>query len=112
MDFHLPCWYISVCWLGTFASHIERQHGSPPSVIVIGAGISGISAAHILHNASIKVVIFSTLKSILIPNNELTTYYLCIKVLAPICYLYAPSCYIYGQYSKVYLSMNSLLNLC
>ncbi|KAI8536633.1 hypothetical protein RHMOL_Rhmol10G0272200 [Rhododendron molle] len=45
---------------GTFASHIERQHGSPPSVIVIGAGISGISAAHILHNASIKVLLLES----------------------------------------------------
>ncbi|GFZ09592.1 polyamine oxidase 4 [Actinidia rufa] len=49
---------------GTFASHIERQHRSPPTVIVIGGGISGISAARILHNASIKVVILLTLTSI------------------------------------------------
>lgn len=45
---------------GTFASHIERQQSSPPSVIVIGGGISGISAAHILHNASFKVILLES----------------------------------------------------
>ncbi|GMP26780.1 hypothetical protein CsSME_00003074 [Camellia sinensis var. sinensis] len=45
---------------GTFASHIERKQSSPPSVIVIGGGISGISAAHILHNASFKVILLES----------------------------------------------------
>ncbi|PSS00261.1 Polyamine oxidase [Actinidia chinensis var. chinensis] len=45
---------------GTCASHIERQHRSPPTVIVIGGGISGISAARILHNASIKVLLLES----------------------------------------------------
>ncbi|XP_057492599.1 probable polyamine oxidase 4 [Actinidia eriantha] len=45
---------------GTFASHIERQHRSPPTVIVIGGGISGIAAARILHNASIKVLLLES----------------------------------------------------
>ncbi|KAI8029507.1 putative polyamine oxidase 4 [Camellia lanceoleosa] len=49
---------------GTFASHIERQQSSPPSVIVIGGGISGISAAHILHNASFKVILLESRDSI------------------------------------------------
>ncbi|GFY87677.1 polyamine oxidase 4 [Actinidia rufa] len=47
-------------FLSTFASHIERQHRSPPTVIVIGGGISGIAAARILHNASIKVLLLES----------------------------------------------------
>ncbi|KAF5459158.1 hypothetical protein F2P56_023138 [Juglans regia] len=41
----------------TFASHIKRQQGSKASVIIIGNGISGVAAAHILNDASFKVVI-------------------------------------------------------
>ncbi|KAL6989812.1 Polyamine oxidase 5 [Sarracenia purpurea var. burkii] len=39
---------------GTFAPHADRQHGSSPPVIVIGGGISGVAAARVLHDASIK----------------------------------------------------------
>ncbi|KAH7850304.1 hypothetical protein Vadar_030720 [Vaccinium darrowii] len=45
---------------GTFASHIERQNGSLPSVIVIGGGISGISAARTLQDANIKVLLLES----------------------------------------------------
>lgn len=38
-------------------SSIELQHTSFPSVIVIGGGISGISAARTLHDANFKVMI-------------------------------------------------------
>ncbi|XP_077247007.1 polyamine oxidase 5-like [Tasmannia lanceolata] len=44
---------------GTFVSHIERQP-STPSVIVIGGGISGISAARTLCDASFKVVLLES----------------------------------------------------
>ncbi|KAI4307718.1 hypothetical protein L6164_030875 [Bauhinia variegata] len=39
---------------------IERQCRPPPSVIVIGAGISGIAAARILHDASFKVTVLES----------------------------------------------------
>ncbi|CAK9169811.1 unnamed protein product [Ilex paraguariensis] len=45
---------------GNFPSRIERQHSSLPSVIVIGGGISGIAAAHILQNASFKVILLES----------------------------------------------------
>ncbi|PIA64072.1 hypothetical protein AQUCO_00201398v1 [Aquilegia coerulea] len=45
---------------GTFLSHFERQQPSPPSVIVIGGGISGIAAARALRNASFKVVLLES----------------------------------------------------
>ncbi|KAM7523912.1 hypothetical protein LguiA_013814 [Lonicera macranthoides] len=45
---------------GTFASCIERKCNSLPSVIVIGAGVSGISAARILRNASFKVLLLES----------------------------------------------------
>eukprot|EP00257_Ricinus_communis_P019943 XP_015579069.1 probable polyamine oxidase 4 [Ricinus communis] len=45
---------------GTFASHIERQNSSPPSVIVIGAGISGLAAARVLYDASFKVILLES----------------------------------------------------
>ncbi|KAL5721606.1 non-specific polyamine oxidase [Ranunculus cassubicifolius] len=45
---------------GTFLSHFERKQPSPPSVIVIGGGISGIAAAHALRNASFKVVLLES----------------------------------------------------
>ena len=38
-----------------FFTHIDGQNRSPPSVIVIGGGISGIAAARALSNASFKV---------------------------------------------------------
>jgi len=41
--------------LGSFLSRFERQQVSPPSVVVIGGGISGIAAAQALSNASFKV---------------------------------------------------------
>lgn len=43
-----------------FASCIERQQSSKPSVIVIGSGISGIAAAHILNNADFEVVLLES----------------------------------------------------
>ncbi|XP_041002483.1 probable polyamine oxidase 4 isoform X1 [Juglans microcarpa x Juglans regia] len=45
---------------GSFASHIQRQHGSTPSVIVIGGGISGVAAARILSDASVKVILLES----------------------------------------------------
>ncbi|KAJ8461592.1 hypothetical protein OPV22_034518 [Ensete ventricosum] len=45
---------------GLLISHIERQQPSPPSVIVIGGGISGIAAAHALSNASFKVILLES----------------------------------------------------
>lgn len=45
---------------GTLASCIERHHRSQPSVIVIGAGISGIAAAHILRNAGFEVLLLES----------------------------------------------------
>ncbi|OVA12075.1 Flavin amine oxidase [Macleaya cordata] len=44
---------------GSFFSHIDRQ-SSPPSVIVIGGGISGIAAARALRNASFKVLLLES----------------------------------------------------
>jgi polyamine oxidase len=40
---------------GLFGQHIDGQNASPPSVIVIGGGISGIASARALSNASFKV---------------------------------------------------------
>ncbi|KAL7606190.1 hypothetical protein Lser_V15G19239 [Lactuca serriola] len=45
---------------GAFASCIERQQTSKPSVIVIGSGISGIAAAHVLNNADFEVVLLES----------------------------------------------------
>lgn len=45
---------------GSFLPLIERQQPSPPSVIVIGAGISGIAAAHSLSNAAFKVTVLES----------------------------------------------------
>ncbi|KAF5457575.1 hypothetical protein F2P56_021667 [Juglans regia] len=45
---------------GTFASHIQRQQGSIPSVIIIGGGISGVAAARILNDASFKVILLES----------------------------------------------------
>lgn len=45
---------------GSFLSHFERQQSSPPSVIVIGGGISGIAAARALSNASFKVTLLES----------------------------------------------------
>lgn len=44
---------------GSFFSPIEK-HPSPPSVIVIGGGISGIAAARALTNASFKVTLLES----------------------------------------------------
>ena len=49
-----PFWFC-VQWAGTIASRIERKQRPLPSVIVIGAGISGIAAARSLYDASFKV---------------------------------------------------------
>ncbi|KHN39505.1 Putative polyamine oxidase 4 [Glycine soja] len=46
--------------LGTVTSHIKRQCNSPPTLIVIGAGISGIAAARCLHDASFKVIVLES----------------------------------------------------
>ncbi|XP_072983947.1 polyamine oxidase 5-like isoform X2 [Typha latifolia] len=45
---------------GLFLSHIQRQQPSPPSVIVIGGGISGIAAARTLFNASFEVTLLES----------------------------------------------------
>ncbi|KAI3499720.1 hypothetical protein L1887_35529 [Cichorium endivia] len=45
---------------GAFASCIERQQTSKPSVIVIGSGISGIAAAHVLNNADFEVILLES----------------------------------------------------
>ncbi|KAG9442414.1 hypothetical protein H6P81_018268 [Aristolochia fimbriata] len=45
---------------GPFHSHFEMMRTSPPSVIVVGGGISGISAARILSDASFKVVLLES----------------------------------------------------
>ncbi|XP_057971868.1 probable polyamine oxidase 4 [Malania oleifera] len=44
---------------GSFASHIPRP-SSPPSVIVIGGGISGVAAARTLSSASFKVLLLES----------------------------------------------------
>jgi polyamine oxidase len=45
---------------GGFFKHIDGQNSSPPSVIVIGGGISGIAAARALSNASFKVTLLES----------------------------------------------------
>ncbi|RDX65780.1 putative polyamine oxidase 4 [Mucuna pruriens] len=45
---------------GAIASRIEGQHRPLPSVIVIGAGISGIAAARSLYDASFKVTVLES----------------------------------------------------
>ncbi|KAK7276169.1 hypothetical protein RIF29_17304 [Crotalaria pallida] len=45
---------------GTISSHINRQCNPQPSVIVIGAGISGIAAARRLYDASFKVTVLES----------------------------------------------------
>lgn len=45
---------------GSFSSSIGRRCSSLPSVIVIGGGISGIAAAHVLQNASFKVLLLES----------------------------------------------------
>lgn len=58
---------ISFVWrLGAIVSFIERRRSSLssiPSVIVIGGGISGIAAAHTLHNASCEVIMLFRLNA-------------------------------------------------
>ncbi|KAJ0963888.1 hypothetical protein J5N97_029010 [Dioscorea zingiberensis] len=45
---------------GSFLTHIERHQTSPPSVVVIGGGISGIAAARALSNASFNVILLES----------------------------------------------------
>ncbi|XP_039129834.1 polyamine oxidase 5-like [Dioscorea cayenensis subsp. rotundata] len=45
---------------GSFLTCLERQHTSPPSVIVVGGGISGIAAARALSNASFQVTLLES----------------------------------------------------
>ncbi|NP_001170164.1 Polyamine oxidase 5 [Zea mays] len=45
---------------GGFFTHIDGQNRSPPSVIVIGGGISGIAAARALSTASFKVTLLES----------------------------------------------------
>ncbi|KAL6507626.1 putative polyamine oxidase 4 [Orobanche gracilis] len=45
---------------GIYDSIGERQHNALPSVIVVGGGISGIAAAHMLQNASFKVTLLES----------------------------------------------------
>ncbi|QCE01119.1 non-specific polyamine oxidase [Vigna unguiculata] len=45
---------------GTVAAHIKRPCNSLPTVIVIGAGISGIAAARSLYDASFKVIVLES----------------------------------------------------
>ena len=44
--------------LGSCLTCLERQQTSPPSVVVVGGGISGIAAARALSNASFQVLHF------------------------------------------------------
>ncbi|KAJ1376677.1 hypothetical protein SESBI_49686 [Sesbania bispinosa] len=48
------------CIGDTAASHIKRQCSPHPTVIVIGAGISGIAAAHNMHDTSFKVTVLES----------------------------------------------------
>lgn len=80
-----------VWWLGTFASCIERKCNSLPSVIVIGAGISGISAARILRNASFKVVMLFTLNFFAAHYH----FFLSLLMLTPL-FLFRYSCWSHG----------------
>ncbi|XP_059664870.1 polyamine oxidase 2-like isoform X2 [Cornus florida] len=41
-------------------SNVERRHAATPSVIVIGGGFAGISAARALHDASFQVVLLES----------------------------------------------------
>jgi polyamine oxidase len=45
---------------GLLLPTIERQCASPPSVIVIGGGISGVAAARALSNASFEVTVLES----------------------------------------------------
>ncbi|XP_022857032.1 probable polyamine oxidase 4 isoform X1 [Olea europaea var. sylvestris] len=45
---------------GIYTPNVGKQHGALPSVIVIGGGISGISAARMLQNASFKVILLES----------------------------------------------------
>ncbi|KAM0945229.1 putative oxidoreductase [Dioscorea sansibarensis] len=45
---------------GSFLSHIDKRQTSPPSVIVVGGGISGIAAARALSNASFNVTLLES----------------------------------------------------
>jgi polyamine oxidase len=75
-----PYWYLYAWWLGTLASHVQRQQGSIPSVIVIGGGISGTAAARILHDASFKVIISNAMECIQVMDNILSYYHHFVQV--------------------------------
>ncbi|KAG8373543.1 hypothetical protein BUALT_Bualt11G0035500 [Buddleja alternifolia] len=45
---------------GLYASRIDRQPNSLPTVIVVGGGISGIAASRMLQNASFKVILLES----------------------------------------------------
>eukprot|EP00268_Persea_americana_P039690 TRINITY_DN39314_c0_g1_i5.p1 TRINITY_DN39314_c0_g1~~TRINITY_DN39314_c0_g1_i5.p1 ORF type:complete len:493 (-),score=103.97 TRINITY_DN39314_c0_g1_i5:225-1703(-) len=45
---------------GLLLSRLESQRSSPPSVIVIGGGISGIAAARVLHDSCFQVILLES----------------------------------------------------
>ncbi|XP_020160906.1 polyamine oxidase 4 isoform X3 [Aegilops tauschii subsp. strangulata] len=51
---------LHLCVAGLLLPTIERRCASPPSVIVIGGGISGIAAAHVLSNSSFEVTVLES----------------------------------------------------
>ncbi|KAJ4844701.1 putative polyamine oxidase 4 [Turnera subulata] len=58
MDFNLNLAAKDI--LGSQIETTQTQNGALPSVIVIGAGISGLAAARILHEASFKVILLES----------------------------------------------------
>lgn len=61
IDSRYLIWSFFFGYLGTLPPRLGRPHGSSPSVIVVGGGISGVAAARFLQNASFKVRILMTL---------------------------------------------------
>lgn len=45
---------------GLLLSRLENQRSSPPSVIVIGGGISGVAAARVLHDSFFQVILLES----------------------------------------------------